>query len=150
MDRSGIRSFCCGAGGARMWMEEKLGTRININRTEEALATGAQRIAVGCPFCKVMLTDGVNAKVQEGAAVEGAVEVVDIAQMLLAAVRPEADAARWAPRRSNPPRAVRGMPLCARRDATVGPDGRSRWSVATVVHRVRARRPVLHRAGSPT
>ena len=93
MDRSGIRSFCCGAGGARMWMEEKLGTRININRTEEALATGAQRIAVGCPFCKVMLTDGVNAKVQEGAAVEGAVEVVDIAQMLLAAVRPEADAA---------------------------------------------------------
>ncbi|HKX68081.1 MAG TPA: (Fe-S)-binding protein [Intrasporangium sp.] len=87
MERSGERSFCCGAGGARMWMEEKLGTRINNNRTAEALATGADRIAVGCPFCKVMLTDGLNAAVQEGAKAEGEVEVVDVAQMLLAAVR---------------------------------------------------------------
>jgi Fe-S oxidoreductase len=70
-----------------MWMEEKLGTRINNNRTEEALATGADRIAVGCPFCKVMLTDGVNTAVQEGRTPEGQVEVVDVAQMLLAAVR---------------------------------------------------------------
>ncbi len=87
MPRHGQKSFCCGAGGARMWMEEKLGSRININRTEEALATGAARIAVGCPFCKVMLSDGLNAKIQEGAAAEGSVEVVDVAQMLLAAVR---------------------------------------------------------------
>ena len=87
MPRHGQKSFCCGAGGARMWMEEKLGTRININRTEEALATGAARIAVGCPFCKVMLSDGLNAKIQEGATAEGSVEVVDVAQMLLAAVR---------------------------------------------------------------
>jgi Fe-S oxidoreductase len=70
-----------------MWMEEKLGTRINTNRTAEALATGADRIAVGCPFCKVMLTDGVNAAVQDGTTAEGQVEVVDVAQMLLAAVR---------------------------------------------------------------
>ncbi len=89
LPRHGMRSFCCGAGGARMWMEEKLGTRINMNRTEEALGTKAERIAVGCPFCKVMLTDGVNAKVQTGDVAEGTVEVVDIAQMLLAAVRPE-------------------------------------------------------------
>jgi Fe-S oxidoreductase len=87
MERSGERSFCCGAGGARMWMEEKLGTRINNNRTAEALATGADRIAIGCPFCKVMLTDGLNAAVQEGTKAEGEVEVVDVAQMLLAAVR---------------------------------------------------------------
>ena len=87
MERSKEKSFCCGAGGARMWMEEQLGTRINNNRTEEALATGANRIAVGCPFCKVMLTDGVNKAVQEGTKAEGEVEVVDVAQMLLAAVR---------------------------------------------------------------
>jgi len=86
MPRSGERSFCCGAGGARMWMEEKLGTRININRTEEALATGADRIAVGCPFCKVMISDGLMGKQADGSARED-VEVVDVAQMLLAAVR---------------------------------------------------------------
>ncbi len=85
MPRHGEKSFCCGAGGARMWMEEKLGTRINMNRTEEALATGADRIAIGCPFCRVMLSDGLTALQAQGAREE--VEVVDIAQMLLAAVR---------------------------------------------------------------
>ncbi len=86
MPRHGEKSFCCGAGGARMWMEEKLGTRINLNRTEEALATGADRIAVGCPFCKVMISDGLTGKQAEGSA-RSDVEVVDVAQMLLAAVR---------------------------------------------------------------
>ncbi|QDO87394.1 4Fe-4S dicluster domain-containing protein [Ornithinimicrobium ciconiae] len=85
MPRSKEKSFCCGAGGARMWMEEKLGNRINVNRTEEALATGADRIAIGCPFCRVMLSDGLTEKQSEGAREE--VEVVDVAQMLLAAVR---------------------------------------------------------------
>ena len=86
MPRHGEKSFCCGAGGARMWMEEKLGTRINLNRTEEALATGADRIAVGCPFCKVMISDGLTGKQADGSA-RSDVEVVDVAQMLLAAVR---------------------------------------------------------------
>jgi len=86
MPRSGEKSFCCGAGGAQMWMEEKLGTRVNNNRTEEALATGAGRIAVGCPFCNVMLSDGLTEKQSETSAHED-VEVVDVAQMLLAAVR---------------------------------------------------------------
>ena len=86
MPRSGNKSFCCGAGGAQMWMEEKLGTRVNNNRTEEALATGAGRIAVGCPFCNVMLADGLTEKQSESSAHED-VEVVDVAQMLLAAVR---------------------------------------------------------------
>ncbi|WP_377645484.1 heterodisulfide reductase-related iron-sulfur binding cluster [Oryzobacter terrae] len=85
MPRSKEKSFCCGAGGARMWMEEKLGTRINTNRTEEAVATGAERIAIGCPFCRVMISDGLTAKQAAGEAEE--VEVVDVAQMLLAAVR---------------------------------------------------------------
>ena len=85
MERSKEKSFCCGAGGARMWMEEKLGGRINMNRTEEALATGAERIAIGCPFCRVMISDGLTAKQAEGVGED--VEVVDVAQMLLAAVR---------------------------------------------------------------
>ena len=88
MPRTGEKSFCCGAGGARMWMEEKLGTRINVNRTEEAIATGADRIAIGCPFCKVMLSDGLTGAQSEGTAREE-IQVVDIAQMLLAAVRLE-------------------------------------------------------------
>ena len=88
MPRSAEKSFCCGAGGARMWMEEKLGTRINTNRTEEAVATGADRIAIGCPFCKVMLSDGLNSAQADGTARED-VQVVDVAQMLLAAVRLE-------------------------------------------------------------
>ncbi|MGL5930596.1 MAG: heterodisulfide reductase-related iron-sulfur binding cluster [Dermatophilaceae bacterium] len=85
MPRTAEKSFCCGAGGARMWMEEKLGTRVNVDRTEEALATGAQRIAIGCPFCRVMISDGVTAAQDEGRG--GSVEVVDVAQMLLAAVQ---------------------------------------------------------------
>jgi len=90
MPRSRETSFCCGAGGARMWMEEKLGTRINTDRTQEALATGADRIAIGCPFCRVMLSDGLaSAQADQGASAHTAqVEVVDVAQMLLAAVRP--------------------------------------------------------------
>ena len=98
MPRHGNRSFCCGAGGARMWMEEKLGTRINGNRMDEALATGAEQVAVACPFCRVMLGDSLTSKQAEGVASEN-VEVVDVAQMLLAAVRrgPASDGATSVP-----------------------------------------------------
>ncbi|MGH3357583.1 MAG: (Fe-S)-binding protein, partial [Nocardioidaceae bacterium] len=88
MPRNSERSFCCGAGGARMWMEESLGSRIDVNRTEEAVATGADQIAVGCPFCRVMLSDGLTLKQSEGEAREE-VEVLDVAQMLLASVKRE-------------------------------------------------------------
>jgi Fe-S oxidoreductase len=88
MERSAERSFCCGAGGARMWMEENIGERINTNRTKEAVATGADQIAVGCPFCRVMLSDGLTAEQASGGARED-VEVLDVAQMLLASVKGE-------------------------------------------------------------
>ena len=105
MPRHGVQSFCCGAGGARMWMEEKIGTRINLNRTEEAVATLAAAghpagggdsvapspapsgaIATACPFCRVMLSDGLTSMQAEGTASES-VEVLDVAQLLLEGVR---------------------------------------------------------------
>ena len=86
MERSGSKSFCCGAGGARMWMEEKLGERVNVNRSDEALGTGAEKIAVGCPFCNVMLNDGVTQRKQEGTAAES-IEVLDVAALLLDSVK---------------------------------------------------------------
>ncbi len=86
MPRNSERSFCCGAGGARMWMEESIGERINLNRTTEAVATGADQIAVGCPYCRVMMSDGLTT-LQAGGAARDEVEVVDVAQLLLASVR---------------------------------------------------------------
>ncbi len=90
MPRNRQRSFCCGAGGARMWMEEKLGTRINANRTAEAVTalgdSEAGTIATACPFCRVMLTDGLTAQQADGTAPE-ATEVLDVAQLLLESVK---------------------------------------------------------------
>jgi Fe-S oxidoreductase len=88
MPRNSERSFCCGAGGARMWMEEKIGKRINVERVEEAISTGARTIAVGCPFCYTMLGDGVTGKQSTGEAGEN-VEVVDVATVLLRSLKPE-------------------------------------------------------------
>ena len=81
MPRHADRSFCCGAGGARMWMEEHIGKRINHERVDEALATGATTIATACPFCRVMVTDGVNDRSEEAG--RSGVEVLDVAQVLL-------------------------------------------------------------------
>ena len=81
MERHADKSFCCGAGGARMWMEEKIGTRVNQNRGDEAIGTGASKVAVACPFCSVMLNDAVTKRQAEGTA-QG-VEVVDVATLLL-------------------------------------------------------------------
>ncbi|GAA1979736.1 (Fe-S)-binding protein [Amycolatopsis minnesotensis] len=86
MPRHGDKSMCCGAGGARMWMEEKIGKRINIERVDEALGTAPSKIATGCPFCRVMLNDGLTARQNDGKAAES-VEIVDVAQLLLTAVK---------------------------------------------------------------
>ena len=89
MFRSQDRSFCCGAGGARMWMEEKIGKRINIERVEEALSLDPDAIAVSCPFCMTMLSDGLTAKKESGEA-RREVEVIDVASLWLRAVKPSA------------------------------------------------------------
>ena len=77
MPRNGTRSFCCGAGGGRMWMEEQTGKKVNIERSEEAIATGADVVATGCPFCFVMMDDGIK---ELGA--DEDVKVMDIATLL--------------------------------------------------------------------
>ncbi len=85
MPRHADRALCCGAGGARMWMEENIGKRINMERVDEAIATETDTIATGCPFCRVMLTDGLTERQSEATA-QGT-EVLDVSQMLLAAVK---------------------------------------------------------------
>ena len=82
MQRNGTKGMCCGAGGARMWMEETTGVKVNDERAAEALSTGASRVATACPFCYIMLDDGVK-----GAGVEDdEVKVADIAIHLVDAI----------------------------------------------------------------
>jgi Fe-S oxidoreductase len=75
MPRHHERGFCCGAGGSRMWLEERLGKRVNMERTEEAISTGADTLGVACPYCLIMLDDGAKAKGE-------AIRVLDVAQVL--------------------------------------------------------------------
>jgi Fe-S oxidoreductase len=86
MHRCKERGFCCGAGGARMWMEERIGKRINTERVEEALALDPDTISTACPYCMVMLGDAVNAKKASGEAKES-LEVIDVAQLLVRSVK---------------------------------------------------------------
>jgi Fe-S oxidoreductase len=79
MPRHRERGFCCGAGGARMWMEEHIGKRINGERTEEAASTGAEVLGVGCPYCLVMLDDGAKGR-------GDGLEVKDVSQVVAESV----------------------------------------------------------------
>lgn len=92
MHRHKERGFCCGAGGARMWMEERIGKRINNERVDEALSLNPDIVSTACPFCLVMLTDSVNGKKNDGKAKES-LQVVDVAQLLLDSVKLPADPA---------------------------------------------------------
>ena len=84
MERRGRETFCCGAGGGRMWMEETRGTRINAERTRQVLETGATTVATACPFCMVMLSDGLGAA--EGGAAVAAMDVSELLAARLASV----------------------------------------------------------------
>jgi Fe-S oxidoreductase len=81
MTRSKRHGFCCGAGGARMFMEETEGERVNINRTDEVIATGAEAVAVACPFCNIMLTDGMKQR-----NVDDKIQVLDVAELVAASI----------------------------------------------------------------
>ncbi|WP_116995512.1 heterodisulfide reductase-related iron-sulfur binding cluster [Desertimonas flava] len=86
MSRNGTKGMCCGAGGARMWMEESVGVKVNDERAKEALSTGASRVATACPFCYIMLDDGAKAAGAADYGEEGGVKVADIAIHLLDAI----------------------------------------------------------------
>ena len=114
MQRSRNQGFCCGAGGAKFFMEE-VGERVNLNRIDEAIATlggsvdtssvedpghavaagtasgAAGVVAVACPFCKNMLDDGTNDRVSDGTLEEGAVQVLDVSQVLAMNFLPDLD-----------------------------------------------------------
>ena len=81
LHRHGHSTFCCGAGGGRMWMEERMGRKVNIERTDEALASASDTLAVGCPFCNIMLSDGITER-----HADSDMKVRDIAQILLETV----------------------------------------------------------------
>src|SRR6185369_5634654 len=75
MPRHGERALCCGAGGSRMWLEERIGKRINDERMDEAASTGADTVGVACPYCLIILDDGAQAR-------DGRTAVLDIAQVV--------------------------------------------------------------------
>ena len=136
MERNSERSFCCGAGGARMWMEETIGERINDNRTNEAVATGADQIAVGCPFCRVMLSDGLTAAQAKGDGPRGG-----------RGPRRRADAARLGQGRvGHPPRTRLGRcPWAAEAEATAAP--RLEGAAPSETRAADARHPSRRRRG---
>jgi Fe-S oxidoreductase len=76
MELNKEQSFCCGAGGGRMWMEEDIGKRVNVERTDQALDTDPDAIAVNCPFCMTMFTDGLKTRDAENVPLKDLAEIV--------------------------------------------------------------------------
>lgn len=88
MHKHRSRGFCCGAGGSRMWLEESIGKRVNMERTDQALVTGADVVSTACPYCMIMLDDGVKTRQADGTASED-LRVLDVAQVLERSIVPE-------------------------------------------------------------
>ena len=164
MPRNGTKGMCCGAGGARMWMEETVGTKVNDERAAEAISTGASRVATACPFCYIMLDDGVKGAGYE----EDQVRVADISIHLLEAIQageakfqnPDAPLAADGPLTSRSP-ATDSNPTEIRTTRVLGrfPSGfrpesdrdrrsRARSGVAAG-DRAQVERPVEHVVGNP-
>jgi Fe-S oxidoreductase len=102
MEKSGRNTFCCGAGGGRMWMEETRGTRINAERTRQALETGAATVATACPYCMTMMKDGLADAASAAAAggdgaAAGVVSARDIAEILADSLAPSQPSGRSLP-----------------------------------------------------
>jgi len=95
MHRCKGNGFCCGAGGARMWLEERTGKRINTERVDEALALNPDTVSTACPYCMVMLGDAINAKKAAGQAKES-LEVIDVSQLLIRSIKLREEAAEKA------------------------------------------------------
>ena len=98
MERNGKQTFCCGAGGGRMWMEETRGTRINAERTRQALETGAETVITECPFCMTMMKDGLaDAQSASGRTGNGEVSARDVAEVLAGSLAPTQPGGRQLP-----------------------------------------------------
>jgi Fe-S oxidoreductase len=96
-ERNGTKGMCCGAGGARMWMEETIGTKVNDARSRELIATGATRIATACPFCYIMIDDGVKGAGKDDDEVRVADIAIHVVEALEAAEAPGAPSPLVAP-----------------------------------------------------
>jgi Fe-S oxidoreductase len=98
LPRNREQGFCCGAGGGRMWMEEKIGTRVNHNRTDEIIASGAEIVATACPFCTIMLRDGV----QDRNAADK-VQVLNVSELVAKSMKRKRELETGAPAPDAPP-----------------------------------------------
>ena len=104
MHRCREKGFCCGAGGARMWLEERIGKRVNLERMDEALGTGADVVSTACPFCLIMLDDAVKERARDET-----VKVLDIAQILERSMSPAAGPAQSEPPAAGPDESGPGL-----------------------------------------
>ncbi|MBV9319478.1 MAG: (Fe-S)-binding protein, partial [Mycobacterium sp.] len=155
MPRHAERSFCCGAGGARMWMEEHIGKRINHERVDEALATGATTVATACPFCRVMVSDGVNDRAE--AAGREDVDVRDVANLLLESIDrgkvelpAKGTAAKIAPKAAPAPAAAVPAQATAEPEAAAPTHEKAAKAVTGLGIAGGAKRPGAKKAAAPT